>query len=82
MKRNRKEVRKAVLNVLKDNKFYSLGYLERKVNINWKTIRDHCEDLELFDCIILSEDKKIRITKKGIELLNKLKFFQSKLYKP
>lgn len=58
MKRKHKEVRKAVLKILKDNKEHSYGNLERKVNTNWKTIRNHCEDLELFNCIKIAQNKK------------------------
>lgn len=72
MKRTHKEVRKAILEALRDGKTYSYGYLERKANTNWQTVRDHCEDLELFEAIEVSKEGKIKITKKGRELLKKL----------
>jgi hypothetical protein len=40
MKRTNKEVRKAIFEALADGKEHSYGDLERKVNTNWKTIRD------------------------------------------
>lgn len=70
MKRTRKEVRKAILEALRDGKYHSYGNLERKANTNWQTIRDHCEDLELFECIRISKEG-VKITKKGLELLEK-----------
>lgn len=48
MKRTRKEVRNAILKALKDGKPHSYAYLERKVDTNWKTIRDHVDDLIFF----------------------------------
>lgn len=72
MKRTHKEIRKAILEILKDNRFHSYGDLERKVNTNWQTIRDHCENLEFFGVVEISGRNKIRITEKGFKLLNKL----------
>ena len=73
MKRTHKEIMKAILQSLRGNKFYAYGYLERKVNTNWRTIRDHCENLEFFEVVEISKDNKIKITKKGLEFLKKLK---------
>ena len=72
MKRTFKEVRKAILQVLSDNKEHVYGNLERKVNTNWQTIREHCDDLKLFEAVTI-EENKVKITKKGLELLNKIK---------
>lgn len=81
-KRTSKEVRKAILEILKDGNPHSLGDLERKVGTNWKTIRTHCDDLLLFNAIIKKEYGKhdqngrpyveVAITKTGLELLKKL----------
>lgn len=81
-KRTFKEVRKAILEILKDGKPYSLGSLERKVSTNWQTIRNHCDDLLLFNAITKKEFKKhdqngrpyieVTITKEGLTLLKKL----------
>ena len=68
MKRTHKEVMLAVLKALNDNKEHSYRDLERKVNTNWQTIRDHCEILELFDAIGISKENRIKITQRGIEL--------------
>ena len=66
------EVRKAILEALKDGKEHSYGDLERKVNTNWQTVRNHCSDLMLFKAVIISE-KGVKITKEGRELLKNLK---------
>ena len=71
-KRKHDEVRKAILKALSDGETRSYGYLERKVNTNWKTIRDHCKDLEVFNAILISEGR-VKITKEGREALKKLK---------
>ena len=71
-KRTIQEVRKAILEALKDGKEHSYGDLERKVNTNWQTVRNHCSDLMLFKAVIISE-KGVKITKEGRELLKNLK---------
>ena len=70
-KRTAKEVRRAILMVLNDEKEHSYGDIERKVNTNWLTVRNHCADLEVFDAITVSDDK-VKITKQGRELLRRL----------
>ena len=39
-KRTSLDMKKAILEVLNDNEFHSYVDLERKVNTNWKTIRN------------------------------------------
>jgi predicted transcriptional regulator len=73
MKRTHKEVREAILEVLSDNKEHAYGDLERKANTNWQTIRDHCQDLELFGAVTINKENKVKITKQGLELLKKIK---------
>jgi predicted transcriptional regulator len=73
MKRKHNEVRESILEVLSDNKEHAFGDLERKANTNWQTIRDHCQDLVLFEAVVISKDNKVKITKKGLELLKKIK---------
>ena len=70
-KRTSYEIRREILYVLKDGEEHSLGYLERKVDTNWQTVRTHCKDLELFNAITKT-DKGIKITKEGRELLKRL----------
>lgn len=72
MKRDHKEVRKAVLKVLNDGKPHSYGDLERTVNTNWRTIRDHVEDLVLFELAAVSEDNKVNINQKGRDFFKRL----------
>jgi predicted transcriptional regulator len=71
MKRTHKEIKKEILKALSDDEEHSYGYLERKVNTNWQTVRNHCEDLELFNAIQISH-KKVKITKTGINILKKI----------
>ena len=73
MKRTHKEVRESILQVLSDNKEHAYGDLERKANTNWQTIRDHCQDLELFGAVTINKENKVKITKQGLEFLKKIK---------
>ncbi len=59
VKRTFKEIRNEVLNELKKVKECSYGYLERKVNTNWQTIRDHIENLEFFGAVEVTKDNRI-----------------------
>jgi predicted transcriptional regulator len=70
-KRTFQEIRKALLIALSDGKEHSYGSLERKVNTNWQSIRDHCKDLQIFNAVNVSENG-VKITKEGRELLKKL----------
>jgi len=70
-KRTNKEVRKAIFKILSDKKLHSYGDLERKVNTNWKTIRDHIEYMELFDAVEII-DNKVKITDYGLKVTKKL----------
>ena len=72
MKRTHKEVAKAILKVLLDGKEHAYGDLERKANTNWQTVRDHCEYLELFDSVEISEENKVKITDFGVKVFKKL----------
>lgn len=65
------EIKKEILKVLSDGTLHAYGDLERKVNTNWKTIRDHCKDLEIFGAVTISESG-VKVTKKGLEVLKKL----------
>jgi len=70
-KRTVQQVRKAILKALNDGETYSYGYLERKVNTNWQTVRNHCNDLLLFKAVLINNDK-VKITKVGREILKKI----------
>jgi len=72
MKRTNKEVLKDILKALSDNKPHSPGDLERKVNTNWLTIRDHIEELYLFEAIEVV-DHKVKITSFGTKIWKKIK---------
>ena len=71
-KRTAKQVRKAILKALSDGKEHTYGDLERKANTNWQSVRNHCDELKLFNAVTISKDNKVKITKKGLELLKKL----------
>ena len=71
-KRTTQEVRKAILEALQDGKEHSFGDLERKVNTNWQTIRNHCKELVLFKAVTVS-DRGVKITREGREVLKKLR---------
>ena len=73
VKRTAKETRKAILNALNDGKEHAYGDIERKANTNWQTVRNHCDELMLFNAVTISKDNKVKITKQGLELLKKLK---------
>ncbi len=70
-KRKSYEIRKCLLLLLADGKEHTYGDIERKVNTNWQTVRMHCNDLMLFDAVIIKENK-IKITPAGIKLSKKL----------
>ncbi len=76
------EVRKAILEVLRDGKPHSLGDLERKTGTNWLSVRKHVDDLIIFNAVSKKEFQKhdqngrpyieVTITKEGLFLLKKL----------
>lgn len=75
-------MKKDILSALIKNKTLTFAQLEKKTNSNWKTIRAHCYELEVFNCVILKEMKshtrnnkpytEICITEQGINILKKL----------
>lgn len=73
MKRKRIEVLKVILKALGDGKSHSYGELERKANTNWQTVRDHCEELELFGAVEINKESKVQVTEQGLCVLHKLR---------
>ncbi len=71
-KRTYKEIAKSILKSLSDCNEHSYGELERKVNTNWKTIRDHIEYMKLFSAVEISKENKIKITEFGLKILKKI----------
>lgn len=65
-KRTFREIRDDVLKELRSVKECSYGYLERKVNTNWQTIRDHVENLKFFGVVEITDRNRVRLIKKGI----------------
>lgn len=72
-KRTSRQVKQDILKVLKDGNEHTYGDIERKANTNWLTVRDHCEELEFFDSVTISSQNRVKITKRGIDLLSKIK---------
>lgn len=70
VKRTNREIRNAIFNVLSDNREHSFGDLERKVNTNWKTVRDHIEYMELFGAVEMV-GTRVKITEFGVKVFEK-----------
>ena len=72
------DIKKEILNILK-NKECSMRELETKINTNYLTIKNHCEELKFLKIIELTFHKKnlsngrpyttVKLTEKGINLL-------------
>lgn len=81
------EIKRAILGALKDGKSHTYAQLEKKIGGNWLSIRDHCTELEIFNCIIVTERQshernnkpyhEISITSFGHKALEKLKNISS-----
>ncbi len=71
-KRTHREVTRAILNALKDSEEHSFGEIERKANTNWHTVRDHCEELEIFGAVEITKAGRVKITKFGLSILKKI----------
>ncbi len=57
-KRKPLEIKKRILQVLKENRELSLREFDIKVNTGYKTIRDQIEELEFFDLVEVIKHKK------------------------
>lgn len=79
--RNALYIKKLILKALEDGKPHTYAELERKVNSNWQTIRSHCKELEIFNCIVIEKKEshkrnnkpyyEIIITRLGLDALKK-----------
>lgn len=58
MKRKPLEIKKKILQILKESKELSLRELDIKVNTNYQTIRDQIEELEFFGLVEVIKHKK------------------------
>lgn len=61
-RRNGLEIKKMILQILRENGEMSLGELERKTNTNNLTILSHIKELEFFDKIERVKHKKSKST--------------------
>ncbi len=76
------QLKKEILSALQDGKSHSYAELERKVNSNWQTIRNHSKELEIFGCVKIQQRKshernnkpyfEVSITNQGRDILKKL----------
>ena len=57
-KRKPLDIKKKILQVLKDNKELSLRELDIKVNTGYQTIKDQIEELEFFGLVEIIKHKK------------------------
>jgi predicted ArsR family transcriptional regulator len=57
-KRKPLDIKKKILQVLKENKELSLRELDIKVNTGYQTIRDQVEELEFFGLVEIIKHKK------------------------
>ena len=57
-RRNGLEVKKKILQILKENREMSLGEIERKTNTNNLTILNHMKELEFFGLVEVVKHKK------------------------
>ncbi|KHO46079.1 MAG: hypothetical protein QS98_C0005G0026 [archaeon GW2011_AR3] len=58
MKRKPLEIKKQILKILKEEREISVKKLERKVNTNYQTILNNCEELEFFGLVKISKTKE------------------------
>jgi predicted ArsR family transcriptional regulator len=58
MKRKPLEIKKKILQTLKENKELSLRELDIKVNTSYQTIKDQIEELEFFGIVEVIKHKK------------------------
>ena len=58
MKRKPLDIKKKILQALKENKELSLRELDIKVNTSYQTIRDQIEELEFFGLVEITKHKK------------------------
>jgi predicted transcriptional regulator len=65
------EMKFEILKTISNENFYSYSYIEKQVNSFWNSIKAQCEELEVFEAITI-EDSKVKITSKGLEILEKL----------
>ena len=58
MKRKPLEIKKRILSILKKEQKVSIKKLERKVNTNYQTILNNCEELEYFGLVKISKTRE------------------------
>lgn len=58
MKRKPLEIKKKILEILSKEQSISIKKLERKVNTNYRTILNNCEELEYFKLLKIKKTKE------------------------
>lgn len=76
------KIKKKILTALIEGKSLTYAQLEKKVKTNWKSIRAHCQELQIFECVKIQEKQhhkinnrsytQITITKKGQEVIQRI----------
>lgn len=82
MKRSSQQIKKSVLQILKDGNSRTFADLERKINTGYRSILSNCKELEIFGAITIEKLNKhesngkpyfhVSITASGREILKKL----------
>ena len=82
MKRSSQQIKKAILQILRDGNSRSYAELERKINTGYRSILSNCKELEIFGAVIIEKLNnheangrpyfQVSITTNGREFLKKL----------
>ena len=76
MKRKPLEIKKKILEILSSEKKISIKKLERKVNTNYQTILNNCEELEYFGFLKVSKTSEGSLNGKDYLIVEILKEIQ------
>jgi DNA-binding HxlR family transcriptional regulator len=76
------ELKKAILKALSEGKENTYSKLEKKLGVNWRTLRNNCDELEAFKFIEVKQKEshasnkkpysEIKITTNGLKVLKTL----------
>ena len=58
MKRSSLQIKKTILQILKNGKYYSYAELERKTNTGYRSIVENCKELEIFEAVTIKKLNK------------------------
>lgn len=72
-KRKPLEIKKKILEILKQEELISIKKLEKKINTNYQTIVNNCEELEYFKFVKISKTNKDSLNGKEYLVVKLLK---------